>query len=80
MNSFMIDLLLCGITYVILIYLLFELMLNKKPDWKDDDDDGGGVSINNTPEIDLPPGVTLPQGGPDRKRSLPKEEPEEMLV
>lgn len=76
----MIDLLLCGITYVILIYLMFELMLNKKPDWKDDDDDGGGISINNSPEIDLPPGVSLPVDGPTNKRKLRKEETEEVLV
>ncbi len=30
---------------------------------EDDDDNDGGISINDLPEIDLPPGVSLPDGG-----------------
>ncbi|MEM9676049.1 MAG: hypothetical protein ACFB15_05490 [Cyclobacteriaceae bacterium] len=44
----------------------------------DDDDDDGGISMTPTPDLDLPPGVTLPDDdGPVRRRIT---EPEEVFA
>jgi hypothetical protein len=61
----MLDLILCGVIYVILVYFMFEMMRKKyNPLKKDDDDDGGVLNITRPPFIDLPPGVSLPDGRP----------------
>lgn len=57
MKSFYYDLFLSGLTYVLLIYLTFRLMKNKKSRGSDDD---GGETIYSPPKIDLPPGVIWP--------------------
>ncbi len=60
MNSFYYDLILSGLTYVLLTYLTFILMRKRKRNDLGDDD--GGLSIESGPEIDLPPGVSWPDG------------------
>ena len=73
MISILPDLILCGILYVILIAFIF--MKNKKRNNNDEDnDEDGGLPVYSPPEIDLPPGVTLPDGDPVKKV------PEEILV
>ncbi len=76
----MIDMLLMGAAYIIMVYFMVVLM--KKRNFRfgndDDDDDDGGVSVNSTPDLDLPPGVTLPDDRPTRRIKV--EEPEEILV
>jgi len=56
MNSLYFDLVLSGLTYVILTYLSFMLM-KKRKSRIDNDDDGGIGLVSGTPKIDLPPGV-----------------------
>jgi hypothetical protein len=64
----MLDLILCGVIYVILVYFMFEMMRKRyNPLKKDDDDDGGVLNISKPPFIDLPPGVSLPDGRPGRR-------------
>ncbi len=77
----MIDMLLCGAAYVIMVYFMVVLMKRRNFRFRDDDDDDddGGISITPTPDLDLPPGVTLPDDrGPRRYRRI--EEPEELLA
>lgn len=69
----MIDLILCGIAYVIMIYFMVILMKQKANPRRDGGDDDGGISINNLPDLDdLPPGISLPDGSLPR-RKFPKE-------
>lgn len=63
MNSFTIDLLLSGFTYVILTYLTFILMRKKKRG--DGGSDDGGEFALSPPKLDLPPGVSWPSNGPE---------------
>ncbi len=76
MSSLVIDMILCGIAYVVLIYFVATLTkanLDKgKNNSKDDGD--GGVEDNTPPKIDLPPGVIWPSDGPkDKKPTAPLE-------
>jgi hypothetical protein len=74
----MVDIILCGVAYVVMVYFMVVLMKKKSDPVKGDDDDDGGINISNLPDLDdLPPGISLPGGGPSPKKE--KEEPEEML-
>lgn len=65
----MIDLILCGIAYVVMIYFMVILMKEKPNPQRDGGDDDGGISINNLPDLDdLPPGISLPDGSLPRRR------------
>lgn len=69
----MIDLILCGIAYVIMIYFMVILMKQKVNPRRGGGDDDGGISITNLPDLDdLPPGISLPDGSLPRRRT-PKE-------
>lgn len=70
MNSLVIDLILCGIAYVVLIYFVATLTKSKiQRNRKNNDDDGdGGVETNTPPVIDLPPGIVWPS---DEKEKTP---------
>ena len=76
MSSLVIDMILCGIAYVLLIY--FIATMNKPPfgngknNSKDDGD--GGVEDTTPPKIDLPPGVIWPSDGPKCKDPSPPME------
>jgi hypothetical protein len=59
MNSIYLDLILSGLTYVILTYLSFMLMKKRKAR-TDNGDNEGGIFNNTHPKIDLPPGVCWP--------------------
>ncbi len=63
------DLLLSGLTYVVLTYLAFKLM-RKHRSGKNGDD--GGEPHDLVPKIDLPPGVTWPDE-PIEKASIEEE-------
>jgi hypothetical protein len=56
MSSLYLDLILSGLTYVILTYLSFMLMKKRKSRIDNDDDEGNGLTYDH-PKIDLPPGV-----------------------
>lgn len=71
----MIDLILVGIAYVIMIYFMVVLMKQRIKPLKGGDDDDGGISINNLPDLDdLPPGISLPDGSLPRRKFT--DEPE----
>lgn len=73
----MLDLVLCGIAYVIMIYFMVILMKQKVNPLRNGGDDDGGISISNLPDLDdLPPGISLPDGSLPRKKI--KREPEEI--
>ncbi|WP_286742776.1 hypothetical protein [Roseivirga sp. UBA1976] len=75
MGSLYYDLILSGLTYVLLTYLTFTLMRRRKR--SDSNGDEGGINWEEGPQIDLPPGVVWPTGPPDsepRKKQLKKEE------
>jgi len=74
MDIVSIDFILSGLVYVVLIYFMVTLSKKRRSPDNDDDNDGG-ISIAGPPDIDLPPGVCLP----DDPRRI-KEEPEEMFV
>lgn len=70
MDSLMIDLILWGLVYVILIYFIVIISKNLRVGRNDQDDEGdGGLEIHRPPKIDLPPGVIWPTG------DLPKVKP-----
>jgi hypothetical protein len=75
MSSLVIDLILCGIAYVILIYFVAKMTRMPHPMRKknEDEDGDGGVEDLTPPKIDLPPGVIWPSDVPKRKPSGPVE-------
>ena len=66
----MIDLILCGIAYVVLIYFVANMTRGRLiDDRKTEDDEGdGGVEDLTPPKIDLPPGVVWPIDQPVNKQ------------
>jgi hypothetical protein len=72
MSSLVVDLILCGLAYVVLIYFVATLTKARINKDKDNNDDGdGGVEDFTPPKIDLPPGVIWPQDGPKKKKPKP---------
>lgn len=69
MSSLIIDLILCGFAYVVLIYFVATMTKSNlsRKDTNNDDGDGG-VEEFTPPKIDLPPGVIWPSDGPGVKR------------
>lgn len=64
MGIHLIDMVLSGLVYVILVYFMMRMLHKKtKPSGKDNEGDGG-IDIDILPKIDLPPGVTWPDGSP----------------
>ncbi|MCH7414165.1 hypothetical protein MM213_11750 [Belliella sp. R4-6] len=63
MNSLIVDLVLLGLTYVVLIYFVATLtkarLNHRNNDSRDDGD--GGVENYTPPKIDLPPGIVWPK-------------------
>jgi hypothetical protein len=61
MNSLLIDLILSGVAYVLLIYFIATLTKNLLKRNNNGQDDGeGGIENQRPPKIDLPPGVSWP--------------------
>jgi hypothetical protein len=68
MNSLFIDLILCAIAYVILIYFIATMVKARSQKGKDNNDDGdGGIENLTPPTIDLPPGIIWPKDAPKKK-------------
>ncbi|EON79147.1 hypothetical protein ADIS_0376 [Lunatimonas lonarensis] len=61
MSSLVIDLFLCGVAYVVLIYFVATMTKTRINKNRNNDDDGdGGVEDLTPPKIDLPPGIVWP--------------------
>jgi hypothetical protein len=68
MSSLAVDLMLCGIAYVVLIYFVATMTKSRLGRGQNNDDDGdGGIEDFTPPKIDLPPGVIWPSDGPTKK-------------
>lgn len=63
MQSIIIDLVLFGFVYAILMAFIFIRSSRRRKD-NDDGDDEGGLPVSLPPDIDLPPGVCLPDDKP----------------
>lgn len=75
MSNLYLDIILCSITYAILLGIIIWRKRKRRNSNPGDDDDGG-LPVTKLPDLDLPPGVSLPTGGPSKKI----EELEEALV
>ncbi len=68
MSGYFLEMLIFSSLYVASVYLIVRMVkklnLNKN---KRNDDDDGGVEFYEEPDLDLPPGITLPDGGPSVK-------------
>lgn len=70
MNSLMIDLFMCGVAYVILIYFVATMTRNSFRRGSSNNDDGdGGIENLTPPKIDLPPGVIWPSDVTKKSKS-----------
>jgi len=79
MSFHLIDMVLSGIAYVIMTYFIMKMIRhrNSKTGGNDGNDgNDGGKPVQLLPDLDLPPGVSLPVDGP----SMKKEEPEEAFT
>ncbi len=71
MSSLVVDLVLLGLTYVVLIYFVATLTkarLNGGRNNSGGDDGDGGIEDYTPPKIDLPPGVVWPSDVDRRKK------------
>jgi hypothetical protein len=64
MNSLVIDLIVCGLAYVILVYFISAITKNAIRKGKNGDNGDGGIKKSTPPKIDLPPGVVWPSEAP----------------
>jgi hypothetical protein len=52
-----------------IIYRIIKMVINEEDqdngDDRGDEDDDGGVDVNDDPDLDLPPGVSLPRDTPE---------------
>ncbi|HCX24934.1 MAG: hypothetical protein CMB80_06535 [Flammeovirgaceae bacterium] len=67
------DIILCGILYTILIVFVFIRTNRKRPNNDTDSDDEGGLPVSLPPDIDLPPGICLPDDAPRNTITEPEE-------
>ncbi len=73
MWSFYYDIALTLLTFVLMGYLSYVAMNNRRAG--NDDSDDGGLELDRSPKIDLPPGVIWPSDAPQKVR-----EKEEILI
>ena len=82
MTSYFINILIGGVIYLSLVFFVIKLIKFKlntgKPGKRNNGDDDGGIEFYSEPDLDLPPGVTLPEGGPGKKWY--KDEKEDVLI
>ncbi|WP_258100294.1 hypothetical protein [Marinoscillum pacificum] len=66
------DIILCGILYTILIVFVFIRTNKNRRNNDTDSDDEGGLPVSLPPDIDLPPGICLPDDAP--RKTIPETE------
>lgn len=74
MSSLVVDLILFGLAYVLLIFVM-ATMTNKsiRKGGNREDDGDGGIEDFTPPKIDLPPGVQWPSDSPKKRTPEPVE-------
>lgn len=73
MQTVIIDLVLFGFIYAILLAFIFVRESKRRRGNDPDSDDEGGLPVNLPPDIDLPPGVCLPDDNPGKNKPEPEE-------
>ena len=69
MSSLIVDLVLCGMAYVVLIYFVATMTKARIQRGRNRNDDGdGGIEDFTPPKIDLPPGVIWPSDIPKSRK------------
>lgn len=69
MSSLIVDLVLCGMAYVVLIYFVATMTKARIQRGRNRNDDGdGGIEDFTPPKIDLPPGVIWPSDISERRK------------
>lgn len=74
MNGYLIDMILCGMAYVVIVYFMMKLVRPSGGEFPKDDNEDGGISWDRLPDLDLPPGVTLPDGDPTERAKQTEQE------
>lgn len=69
----LVDVILCGILYTILIVFVFLRNNKNKGNNDTDSDDEGGLPVSLPPDIDLPPGICLPDDAPKNRQPETEE-------
>ncbi len=78
MDTSVVNLIIFGVFYIIFVYIVFTVIRRKRYNSGNDSNDDGGIEIYTPPTLDLPPGITLPTGGPRGK--IIREEPEDAMA
>jgi hypothetical protein len=60
MSLHVLDMVLSGLVYVILVYFIMRMLRGRNTGLNGNDENDGGIAIHSLPELDLPPGITLP--------------------
>ncbi len=76
MSFHLIDMVLSGAAYVIMTYFIMKMVRHRKGKTGGNDGDDGGKPVQLLPDLDLPPGISLPVDKP----SVKNKEPEEVLA
>ena len=71
MNGYLLDMVLCGIAYVVIVYFMMKLVRPRSGNSPKDDNEDGGIYWDTLPDLDLPPGVSLPDGMAVYHASMP---------
>ena len=75
MQGLWIDILLFVMIYTLMIFLIRWRSSYRRPRNRNSDGEGGiPIDFNWEPDLDLPPGITLPDGGPGREKDDLEEE------
>jgi len=83
MTSYFLNMLIGGAIYLALVFFVIKFIKIKSKHFNpgknnNNDDDDGGLEFYTEPDLDLPPGVTLPDSDP--RQSIYKKEHEDVIV
>lgn len=84
MTSYFLNMLIGGAIYLALVFFVIKFIKIKSKHFNpgknnnNNDDDDGGLEFFTEPDLDLPPGVTLPDSDP--RQSIYKKENEDVIV
>jgi hypothetical protein len=84
MTSYFLNMLIGGAIYLALVFFVIKLLklktktFNPRRNNNNNDDDDGGLEFYTEPDLDLPPGVSLPDG--DSRQSIYRKEHQDVLI